>query len=146
MHQALLIIHLIAATVWVGGHLVLCVTILPAALRQMDPKPVLDFERRYERIAIPSLLILVVSGIWMSYLYNVPASAWLRFAHPIETIVSTKLILLLATLLLGAHGRLRIIPRLGVSNLKLIAVHIVAVTLLGLGLLTAGSFVRFGGW
>ena len=145
MHHLLLIIHLLAATVWVGGHLVLCVGILPAALRSNDPQPVLAFENRYEKIGIPALLLLVLTGIWMSYLYGVPASDWLEFDLPIESVISTKLLLLLATIVLGAHGRLRIIPKLNQSNLKLMAAHIVVITLLGIALLTVGTFVRFGG-
>ncbi|CAM4046740.1 Copper resistance protein CopD [Flavobacterium antarcticum] len=37
-HHLLLILHLLAAAVWVGGHLVLSVSFLPEALQKKDPK------------------------------------------------------------------------------------------------------------
>jgi|GEM_PF-5746128 len=35
-HHLILILHLIAATIWVGGHLVLAIGYLPKALKRKD--------------------------------------------------------------------------------------------------------------
>ncbi|HAV88360.1 MAG TPA: copper transporter, partial [Pseudomonas sp.] len=40
----LLFVHLLGASVWVGGHLVLLFSVLPGALRGRDPQPVRRFE------------------------------------------------------------------------------------------------------
>ncbi len=44
-HQILLIIHLISASIWVGGHLYLCICLVPKALFQKNPDHILNFER-----------------------------------------------------------------------------------------------------
>ncbi|MEV1968220.1 hypothetical protein ABZR56_17340, partial [Pseudomonas aeruginosa] len=41
--------------IWVGGHLVLALGILPGALRRRDPQAIRAFEQVYERIGIPAL-------------------------------------------------------------------------------------------
>ena len=44
MYRLVLALHLIGAAVWIGGHIVLCVTVLPRALRNRDPNPIREFE------------------------------------------------------------------------------------------------------
>lgn len=65
----LLFLHLLGATVWVGGHLVLLLGVLPRAMRQRDPQPVRQFEQLYERIGIPALLIQIITGFWLASLW-----------------------------------------------------------------------------
>lgn len=72
--RTLLFLHLLGAAIWVGGHLVLALGILPGALRRRDPQAIRAFEQVYERIGIPALLLQVVSGLWL-------ASLWLPFDH-----------------------------------------------------------------
>ena len=62
LYRILIALHLIGAAVWIGGHLVLATTILPRALRNRDPSIILDFEKGFERIGLPSLLLQVVSA------------------------------------------------------------------------------------
>ena len=56
MHRLLVLLHLLGAAVWVGGHLVLSLTVLPRALRAGDPRILLDFESGYERLGIESVM------------------------------------------------------------------------------------------
>ncbi|MBF3283866.1 copper transporter, partial [Pseudomonas aeruginosa] len=53
--RTLLFLHLLGAAIWVGGHLVLALGILPGALRRRDPQAIRAFEQVYERIGIPAL-------------------------------------------------------------------------------------------
>ena len=57
MYSVLLFIHIVAATIWVGGHLVLSIGFLPRALARRDPEIILGFERIYERIGLPVLAV-----------------------------------------------------------------------------------------
>lgn len=59
-------LHVMGATIWTGGHLVLALTVLPHALRARDPKLLHDFEEGFEKLAIPALLLQVVTGVWMA--------------------------------------------------------------------------------
>lgn len=144
-HHLLLILHLIAASVWVGGHLLLCTRYLPKALKQKDPAIIKNFEQHYEPIGLPALAILVISGILMAYDYNTGVSKWFHFSGSIERIISLKLSLLFLTLGLAIHARVFIIPRLKPEHLHKMAWYIVAITLTGLAMLLLGSFIRFGG-
>ena len=91
-HHILLIIHLISATIWVGGHLILLLGFLPKALKHKNFDFISRFEKTYEPIGMPSLLLLVVTGIWIAYDLNAPLPSWFSFATGIETVVSLKIL------------------------------------------------------
>lgn len=145
MHHFLLILHLISATIWVGGHLLLCIRYLPKAMKQNDPEILKHFEQQYEMIGLPALAILVISGILMAYDYNTGITTWFHFTNAIERVISIKLSLLLITLGLAIHARLFIIPNLKPKLLNKMAWHIIAITATGIAMLVFGSFVRTGG-
>ncbi len=144
MHRLLVLLHLLGAAVWVGGHLVLSLTVLPRALRARDPGILLDFESGYERIGLPALLLQVVTGVWLAHLWVPDMASWLAPSSPQSWFVFAKLVLLAATVALAVHARLRLIPRLDGSNLPLLALHVVIVTLLGIAFVVFGVAVRTG--
>lgn len=55
-------IHVVAATVWVGGQLTLAG--LVPGLRQLGPDIPRIVARRFSRIAWPAFVVLVVTGVW----------------------------------------------------------------------------------
>ncbi|QTD46662.1 CopD family protein [Ottowia testudinis] len=144
MYALTLFLHLLAAAVWTGGHLVLAFAVLPRALRERSPEQLLRFEQGYERIGMPALLIQVVTGLWMAHLLLPPAQ-WLAPGTPVARAVALKLALLLLTALIAAHARLRVIPRLSRETLPLMAWHIAAVTALSVAFVAVGVSFRFGG-
>lgn len=140
--RILLFLHLIGASIWLGGHLILALKILPPALRARDPAPIRAFEERYEALGLPALLLQVITGLWLASLW-LPVGAWLA-EGPVAALIRIKLGLLGLTLMLGVHARLRLIPRLTSSNMGGLAVHIVAITLTALALVWVGVGLRFG--
>lgn len=144
-HHILLILHLVGAAIWVGGHLVLALGILPEVLKKKDPQILLQFEKKYERIGMPALLVMIITGIWMSYQFGFGLSDWFRFSNPVETVVSIKLLLLFATVLFALSANIFVLPKLTPEKLPLMAFHIICVTILGISMLILGSFVRYGG-
>lgn len=145
-HHLLLIFHLIAAAIWVGGHLILALGILPEVMRKKDPQILLNFEKKYEKIGMPALLILVITGIWMAYQFGFGVSDWFSFSNPLETVISLKLLLLLLTVLFALSANIFILPGLSAEKLPLMAFHIISVTFIGVTMLILGSFVRYGGF
>lgn len=148
-HHILLVLHIIAATIWVGGHLVLAIGYLPKALKHKDFSYIGNFEKTYEPIGMPSLAVLVITGILMAYDYNAGFSSWFLFATPIERVVSLKLIFLLTTICFAISAQTRVLPRLRkgqLNKLPEMAVHIICVTLIGVLMVILGSLVRIGGW
>jgi len=146
-HHLLLIVHLICASVWVGGHLYLSIIILPEILRHRNPEKLLQFEKSYEPLGFSALILLVVTGIWMTLQFGVSWKQWFSFSSPIERVTSTKLLLLFSTIMLALSARIRLISKLKTNPKKLpeMAMHAIFVTLIGLTMLIMGSFVRYGG-
>jgi len=118
---------------------------LPRALRARDPAIIRDFESGFERLGVPALLVQIVTGLWLAYRWTPHVADWFSPSTPPARLVSLKLVLLAATIGLAIHARLRVIPRLEPATLRLLAVHVVAVTLLGVALLLVGVGIRTGG-
>ena len=144
-HQITLIIHLLAGTIWVGGHLILCFRYLPKALKKKDPQVIREFEKQYEPLGIPALILLIITGILMAYDYNATISTWFLFSNDIEKVVSIKLLLLFSTLILAVHARFFIIPKLKASNLRVMSFHIIILSTIAVTMLIFGSLIRIGG-
>lgn len=122
--KLIIFIHIISATIWAGGHLVLTLGFLPKAIKKNDISIVEQFESKYERIGIPSLLILVITGVYMTTVYT---SNFFDFDFSIHhnRHVYYKFILLFLTIILAIHARFVLIPQ---KKLKPLAYHIVLVT------------------
>lgn len=140
-----LMAHLVGATVWTGGHLVLAATVLPRAMRARDPQIVHDFEEGFERLGIPALVLQIATGVWMALQWLPTAAQWSNLQSPLARTVLFKLVLLLATIVLAAHARLRVLPGLTRERLRLLAWHIVPVTVLSVLFVLAGALLRTGG-
>lgn len=57
-----LFLHVLAATVWVGGQLTLAG--LVPALRELGPDAPKAVARRFNRIAWPAFFVLLLTGVW----------------------------------------------------------------------------------
>ncbi|GMU42180.1 MAG: CopD family protein [Xanthomonadales bacterium] len=144
MTGILLLLHVLGATVWTGGHLVLALTILPRALMQRRVDELLLYERRYERIGLPALLLQLATGVVLTHTMVPDPRLWIDPAHPLGRLIGIKLLLLALLLPVAAHARLRLIPRLCLANLPLMATHILMVTLLSVGFVVVGVSFRTG--
>lgn len=142
MYKWMLLLHVLGACIWVGGHLVLCFSILPKSLQRKDPSLILNFEKHYEPIGIPSLFIQVITGLWFAFHFY--KTGLFSFQNPAAVIVSLKFMLLLGIFAAAIHARFFIIPKLNEKKLKAMAFHIVFVTLLSILLLYLGVSFRFG--
>ncbi len=146
MYKYVLLLHVLAATIWAGGHLVLALTVLPRALKHNSPDIIQEFEAGYERLGLPALVIQVVTGGWLALRYVHNVSDWLSFNSPVATLLALKLLLLCLTLALALDARLRLMPRLSAQTLPALAWHVVAVTLLAVGFVVVGVGFRVGGF
>lgn len=145
MYVFMLTTHILGATVWTGGHLVLALTVLPRAVRARDPKVLLEFESGYEPLGIAALIIQVVTGLWLAWHYQPSFSGWFTLDSATSVYVTLKLLLLAATIALAADARLRIVPSLGPHNLRSFAYHIVAITVIAVLFVVFGVAVGTGG-
>jgi uncharacterized membrane protein len=143
MYKYVLLLHVVGATIWTGGHIVLCTTVLPKALRHKALGALLEFEAMFERIAMPALAAQALTGLWMAHHFIASKEA-LVWSNPVLRLVVTKLVLLLATVALAVHVRLRIMPGLNQARLNAFAVHIILVTVLSVLFVVTGLSFRVG--
>lgn len=144
MLNYILIAHLLGATIWTGGHLILSLSILPKVLATRDVDMLLQFERQFERVGIPALVVQVSTGLWMSYQLIPNIGRWFAFDNDLSVLISLKLSLLLATILVAIHARFRVIPTLSANTLNAFSINIILVTLLAVGFVIVGTLFRTG--
>jgi putative copper export protein len=145
MYRYVLLLHIVSATVWTGGHLVLALRILPGVLRLRSASMLLDFERRFEPLGMSALVIQVISGAWLASRL-VPFSLWLSVGNPTSRMVVMKLTCLALTIAFALDARLRVLPRLRDDNVQTMVPHIIGVTILSVLFVAAGVGFRTGGW
>ncbi len=146
MHIYILLLHITAATIWTGGHLILAFTVLPRALAARDTSILLDFEQGFERIGIPALIIQVVTGLWLAYQMEPTLSNWFTWGGAETNYIALKLGTLGATAVLALNARFRVIPTLRAETLPLMGWHIRAVTVLSVVFVIAGVGLNQGGF
>ncbi|AFM12739.1 CopD family protein [Turneriella parva] len=140
-----LAVHLLCATIWTGGHIVLFSAVLLPALKSRDHTRITDFEKYFERVGVPALLLLILTGIWLAYQQVPDISLWFSLNSAGSRTIATKLVLLALTLGLALHARLRIIPGLTAASLGNLAIHITLVTVISILFALTGLLHRFGG-
>ena len=118
--------------------------VLPVALRARDPRPLLQFESGFERIALPALLVQVISGLWLAHLLVPDPADWIHRSTPLARLIFLKLVLLGATVLAALEARLRIIPRLTAETLPALARRVYFVTLASVLFVLVGVSFRGG--
>ena len=100
MEQAIITwIHLISASIWVGGSIFLGVVLAPL-LKKMSLsieerlELMIKVGRRFNKIALPSLIILIGTGIYNSHL--VLQSPEILFSSSYGAFLITKIVLVIA--------------------------------------------------
>ncbi len=145
IYLLVLIVHLLGASIWTGGHLVLAMRVLPAALSARDPQVLLGFEQRFESIGMPALAVQIATGFWLSARLLGWGEGWLDASSPVTHAVWAKLACLAATAALALNARFRVIPKLDAASLPLMGAHIWAVTVLAVGFVALGVLTGRGG-
>ncbi|SNT70402.1 CopD family protein [Psychrobacter sp. LV10R520-6] len=144
MLNYILIAHLLGATIWTGGHLILALVILPKVLSSRDIDVLLQFEQHFEKVGMPALAVQIITGLWMSYRLIPDISAWFTFDNDLSILISLKLLLLLATIIVALHARFRVIPTLSAKTLNAFSINIILVTLLSVSFVIVGTLFRTG--
>jgi putative copper export protein len=144
MYGVMLLLHLLAATIWTGGHLVLATCVLPSVLRERSAPELLRFESAYERIGMPALVIQIVTGLWLAHHWLPQPQNWLSFEAGPGRLIALKLSLLTLTAALALDARFRVIPKLSADNLVDMAWHIYGVTCLSVLFVVVGLSFRTG--
>ena len=144
MFNYLLILHLLGAAIWTGGHLILALVVLPKVISSRNLDALLQFEQQFEKIGMPALGVQIITGLWMAYRILPNVSAWFTFDNDISILIGMKLILLLMTAMVAIHARFWVIPKLSADNLNGFAINIILVTLFAVSFVVVGTLFRTG--
>lgn len=149
MNFWLLLLHILGACIWVGGHLYLCLCVLPKSVREQDSRLILNFEGSFEKLGMTALLVQVLTGFYMAHRYLPQFAMLTNHDNPIAVLISLKITWLVLTALTALSAQLIVIPRLkkDLENGKLRHLfigHIVSVTLLSLAFMVTGVLFRTG--
>ncbi len=144
MLNYILIIHLLGAIIWTGGHLILISVILPKAISTADIDVLLQFEQQFEKVGMPALGVQIVTGLWMAYQILPDIKSWFTFDNDLSILISLKLLLLLLTVAVALHARFYRIPKLSVHTLKAFSANIFLVTLFSVSFVVVGTLFRTG--
>ena len=145
IHQLLLIIHLLAATVWVGGHLILLLIYVPKARKTNSLDGITFFRKNFESIGMPALILLLITGVLLAYDYDVSIDKWFQFKGSVERIVSIKLLLFITTITLAFTATKLSFPKLKNQPKPILYLFIILVTSIAVIMLVLGSLIRVGG-
>lgn len=105
MLNYILILHLLGATVWTGGHLILTLVVLPKALLSQNIDGLRQFEQLFERIGMPALVLQIITGFWMAYQLLPNIAAWFKLDNDFSILISLKLITTIANDYSGCFTR-----------------------------------------
>ena len=144
MLNYLLIAHLLGATIWTGGHLILSISILPKVLATRNVNMLLQFEQQFEKVGMPALAVQIITGLWMAYRLIPNVGSWFSLDNDLSILISLKLSLLLATVIVAIHARFQGIPTLSADSLKAFLINIILITLLSVSVVIVGTLFRTG--
>jgi len=144
MYGIYLLLHILAATIWTGGHIVLAVVILPKVLREKSPEALIAFESVYEKIAMPALIVQVATGLMLAHRLVPSLAQWFNLSNPASVGIMAKLVLLTLTAGFAMNARLRVLPKLTPGTVNVMAWHIIPVTLFSVLFVVVGVSFRTG--
>ncbi|MDO4894577.1 hypothetical protein [Moraxella sp.] len=139
-----LFLHLIGASIWVGGHLYLLIRVMPPILKTGDVKAFLAFEQSYEPLGMTALAIQVVTGLYMVHRYLPDWSMLIDGrAGVLGHLVLAKLFWLLLTLITALHARFFVVKKLingshTPNTLTIMYVHVILICLWSLAFVATG--------
>jgi putative copper export protein len=145
MYKTAIAIHVLAATIWTGGHIVLFFAILLPALKTRDHTRISLFEVQFEKIGNSRAFAACHNRALYGIQTATGHGGLFSFTTAISRTVSLKIALLLLTVALAAHARFKTIPKLNEASLNSLAIHITLVTLTAMLFALTGVLHRFGG-
>ena len=141
----IVVLHVLGACIWVGGHLILSLRFTPQAWRTKQSNELLSFEQRYEVLGMAALLLQVATGFHLASRYSLNMRDWFDPSQPVLHVIGLKLLLLLALILIAAHARFRVLPNIERFGVRFFIVHVWLVTLISVAFVMLGVGFRYGG-
>jgi putative copper export protein len=107
-----LLFHVIGASVWFGGLMVLSCSILPKAKRAEDPGAIVRYFRHFLRIGYPALVVQVLTGPMLATRLIPKMSDWFAWENGTQDHIGSKLIMLPIIVIVSVQMQRKVLPRL----------------------------------
>ena len=117
-HTSLLFLHVLSASIWFGGYVVMFFIILPKAKRDGEPEVFIEFERSFQKIGFPALLAQLITGPILATRFLPDPLDWFKFQTPDQDHVASKIIFLFIIIVLVLRTRSNTVPRLRAGDPK----------------------------
>lgn len=146
MYKFALLLHLLSATIWTGGHIIIAIMYIPKLLKNYETKSLLDFENKYEKIGMPALIIQIITGLFLAYSKLPDFSLWFSLANKTSLLITLKIGLLTITLTFALIANFVVIPRvkqgklLGFFSFQVLTVTLSSILFVIVGLAFRGYF------
>lgn len=145
LYKVMVMLHMLGASVWIGGHAVLVLMVLPHAVRENQPARVIQFERGFGRLGLVALIMQLVTGLWLAKRWIGEWSMLFRAPTPQTHLIFSKLVVLILTIAIAGYTYHRVLPRLSERGLTLFALLSSTTTVLAIFMLILGVGIRTGG-
>jgi putative copper export protein len=116
LHSILLFFHLLGASIWFGGHVVLSFVVLPRARRREDPQALLSMLQGYWGLGLAALAVQAMTGPMLALRWVPRMSDWFRWQNSTQDHIASKVILLPVLLILTLLVRRKLWPRLAAGE------------------------------
>lgn len=148
MYKLALILHLLGASIWVGGHLYLLIRLMPTFIKNNDIKGFLAFEKSYEPLGMSALAVQILTGFYMLNTL-VPFTLWTQPMGFLTALIHGKLTWLGLTIITALHARFRVVAKLenGTHNdntLNIMNIHVGLICLWSVAFVITGAGFRWG--
>lgn len=112
MYSILILFHVIGASVWFGGLMVLSFSILPKAKRAQDPGAIASYMRHFLRVGYPALMIQTLTGPMIATRLVRSMADWFAWQDSTQDHIGSKLIMLPIIVIVTVQMQRKVLPRL----------------------------------
>jgi putative copper export protein len=134
----LVILHILGASIWIGGMLIMALGVLPKAKKTNDASLLKNYEGSFHILGMIALTIQFLTGFRLAMIYAGGMKGLFDFSNHAAVLFMWKLVLILATMGLFVVFKKKTLSKLDPTNVSSASAMIWVLTLLSLGLMILG--------
>lgn len=134
----LVILHILGASIWIGGMLIMALGVLPKAKKTNDALLLKNFEGSFHLLGMIALTLQFLTGFRLAMIYAGGMKGLFDFSNHAAVLFMWKLVLILVTMGLFVVFKKKTLSNLDPTNVSSASAMIWMLTLLALGLMILG--------
>lgn len=134
----LITLHILGASIWIGGMLILALGVLPKAKKTNDATLIKNFESSFHILGMIALTVQLLTGFRMAMIYAGSMGNLFDFDNHAAVLFIWKLVLILITMGVFVVFKKKTLSKLTNENISSASSMIWILTLLAIALLILG--------